>query len=115
MGLDIHTIVQYATAVGAVYALYEILYKQAKWRTEADAKLQTIDVTWKPQVNQRLDIAEERLGTIDKSLIEQNQEILKELRQMNASMATMDKHLALAVQSREHLEERVKKLESPPT
>ena len=109
--MEISNIVQYGTAGVAIYTLYEILYKQARWRSAAETKLESIDVTWKPQVNQRLDTAEERLNTFDKALIQQNREILVELRAMNSNITKMDKNLALAVQAREHLEERVDKIE----
>ena len=110
--MDVNLIVQYATLAGVLYSLYQVIYKQARWRTKADIVIDSIDVTWKPQVNQRLDTVDGRLSAIDQSLITQNQEILKELRKMNSGITTMDKNLALAVQARENLEVRVDRMET---
>ena len=109
--MDVNLIVQYATMAGVLYSLYQVVYKLARWRAKADIVISSIDVSWKPQVNQRLDTVDDRLSAIDQSLITQNQDILKELRQMNRGITTMDKNLALAVQARENLEVRVDRME----
>ena len=109
--MDVNLIVQYGTLVGVLYSLYQVVYKQARWRTKADLVIDSIDVMWKPQVNQRLDTNDGRLSAMEQGLITQNQEILKELRTMNANLVAMDKNLALAVQARKNLELRVDKME----
>ena len=104
-------IVQYGTLAGVLYSLYQVVYKQARWRSKADLVIDSIDVMWKPQVNQRLDTVDGRLSAMEQGLITQNQEILKELRMMNAGITTMDKNLALEVQARKNVEVRVDRME----
>ena len=113
--MDVNQIVLYTTATIALYTLYEIIYKQARWRTKAEVKLEAIDVTWQPLVDARLDSHDDRHKNIDANLLGQNKEILKELREMNASITAMDKNLAVAVEARHSLAERVVKLEQPQT
>ena len=110
--MELSELVQYGTGALVLYALYEILYKNARWRTQADIKLEAIDVNWKPQVNQRLDSHDDQLSTLNKSLIEQNREILQELRTINKNINSLAQSLALAVQAREFLEGRVDKFEA---
>ena len=109
--MDVNVIVQYGTLAGVLYSLYQVVYKQARWRSKADLVIDSIDVMWKPQVNQRLDTVDGRLSAMEQGLITQNQEILKELRMMNAGITTMDKNLALEVQARKNVEVRVDRME----
>ena len=109
--MDINQVIQYCTAAGVIYALYEALYKHARWRTTADIKLNSINVAWKPQINAILQEHGERLNSIDTALVEQNKEILQELRTLNQNVVTMDKNLAMAILERQHLEERFERHE----
>ena len=82
-----------------------------KWRTEADIKLESIDVNWKPQVNQRLKTLDARTLNLDKQLVDHNKAVIAELRKVNEGITNLGTTVALAVQAREYLEERVEKLE----
>ena len=119
MGLEISSLVQYGTLAGVGVALWQAFYTRAKdrdeqtsWRTEADIKLDSIDLGWKPQVNTRLDALDERMLNLDKQLVEQNKTVIKELRAVNAGISQLDKTVALAIQARENLQKRVEQIES---
>ena len=116
--MDINQIVQYGTLAAVAVALWQTFYQRAKdrdantkWRTEADIKLESIDVNWKPQVNARLVSLEDRALNQDKQLVEQNKTMIKEIREVKRGITDLDKTVALAVQARENLGERVEKLE----
>ena len=116
--MDINVIVQYGTLAAAAVALWQVFYTRSKdrdedtrWRTEADIKLDSIDVNWKPQVNARLSSLEDRMLNLDKQLAEQNKTVILEIRKVRDSINDLDKTVALAVQARVNLEERFEKLE----
>ena len=127
--MDINQVVQYGTLAAVAVALYQAFIQRAKdrgevssqratdrdeqtkWRTEADLKLESIDVNWKPQVNTRLDSLDKRMLNLDKQLVEHNKTVISELRSVNKGINQLDKTVALAVQARQNLEERVEKLE----
>ncbi len=116
--MDINQIVQYGTLAAVAVALWQAFYQRSKdrdantiWRTEADIKLESIDVNWKPQVNSRLDSLDKRMLNLDKQLVDHNKAVISELRKVNEGINNLGTTVALAVQAREYLEERVEKLE----
>ena len=127
--MDINQLVQYGTLAAALIALWTAYYQRTKdrdhnekerqadrddntkWRTEADIKLESIDVNWKPQVNQRLKTLDARTLNLDKQLVDHNKAVIAELRKVNEGITNLGTTVALAVQAREYLEERVEKLE----
>ena len=129
--MEIYQIVQYSTLAGLALALWGAFFQLAKdrdaasrqrakdrdeetkWRTEADIKLESIDLNWKPQVNARLDSLDKRMLNFDRQLVEQNKTVIKELREVNNGINRLDKTVALAVQARENLKERIEKIERP--
>ena len=86
--MDISQVLQYGTLAGLAVALWQAFIQRAKdrdegsrqrardrdertkWTTEADIKLDSIDVNWKPQVNARLDSLDKRMLNLDKQVVE---------------------------------------------
>ena len=126
--MDINQVVQYGTLVAVAVALWQVFIQRAKdrgevlkqratdrdertkWRTEADIKLESIDVNWKPHVNARLGSLEDRALNQDIQLLEQNKTMIKEIREVKKGITDLDKTVALAVQARENLGERVENI-----
>ena len=118
----VDSVIQYGTAVGVLYTLYQVLYRQARWRTQAESKLQTIDVTWKPAVNKEIDRLGAELsketGRLGDELTRNNQrreelhnELMSEMRHIRDRISDMDKRLAVDVETHKALAARVEKLE----
>ena len=116
--MDINQLVQYGTLAAAAVALWQAWQErkksererqqerkksererqqdrdaQTKWRTEADIKLDSIDVNWKPQVNARLGSLEDRALNQDKQLVEQNKTMLNEIRDVKKGLSGLDQEV----------------------
>ena len=102
---------QYGTAIGVAYTLWQILWKQARWRSEADTKLQSIDVTWKPYVNSEIQRLSEEAVKREYRREEQHKELLAAIRENGDTISELDKHLAVSIQRQEDLTARVERLE----
>ena len=123
-------IIQVAGLITVAIAMYTFFEKQrrdrdgeTKWRTEADlklaeihpnwtAKLDSIDVKWKPGVEARLETLEDRQLNIEKQVAQSSDTIVDKLEMINSSLHEMNTNIAVMNKSMEYFQTRVEKLES---
>ena len=66
-----------------------------EWRTKADIKLDSIDVAWKPGVDMMLTSLDNRMGHLERQLLENIGNIVEKLERTNELLGEMNTHLAV--------------------
>ena len=93
-------------AIAALVAIWQAIVQTRKsreefrdefteWRTKADIKLDSIDVAWKPGVDMMLTSLDNRMGHLERQLLENIGNIVEKLERTNELLGEMNKHLAV--------------------